>query len=123
MINNHKLLFNNSKDNDENWESWDLTINTEATTTGNKTVTIPLDLRPLKQGNGTNLFTVSIDWGDGNKDIITPPDSRNTSAYNTHEYTNVGIYTIKMRCSDYSKFYCSTVPSSKEEACYAVKCW
>ena len=88
-------------------EVWEITVNTEATTTGAKTTGIPISLY-----NQPGI-TVSVDWGDGTNSVLTQA-SYTDGDYtpSTHEYATPGTYTVQMKSTKWSKLYIDSLGSS-----------
>ena len=79
--------------NNEIIETWIYTVNTEATTSGAKISAIPFSLDTYP----TNKQQLTVDWGDGNIETLTPEDYTPTDpSASIHEYDEAGIYQIKV---------------------------
>ena len=69
-------------------EIWTFTVNTEATTSGEKTTGIPFNLY------GQSGVTLNVDWGDETTSRLTSADyTVSDSRASVHEYAEPGIYT------------------------------
>ena len=51
-------------------------------------------------------ITLTVDWGDGNVETLTSADYEfSNSTASEHTYANPGVYTIKIKSSDWSNTY------------------
>lgn len=83
---------------------WEITVNTEAKTSGAKTTGIPIYLynRPG--------IKITVDWGDNTSSILTK-ESYTGKDYtpSIHEYDKPGIYTVQMRSTKWNNIYIDTL--------------
>ena len=100
-------------------ETWEFTIDTEATTAGEKKTGIPFNLY------GQTGIQLTVDWGDNTTSTLTPSDytATDTSA-SVHEYTTAGEYTITIISNDWentyilSSYYNITNATNKDTSLY-----
>lgn len=79
---------------------WEITVNTEATTQGEKTTGIPFN---LYEQDGVSL---TVDWGDGTTSILTSDDyTFDDATASVHTYTQAGIYTISIQSKSWQNCY------------------
>lgn len=85
-------------------ETWEITVNTEATAQGEKTTGIPFNLY------GQDGVTLTVDWGDGTTSILSSSNYTASNAQaSVHEYAEAGIYTISVSSKQFSKCYLMTI--------------
>ena len=84
-------------------ETWTITVDTEATTAGNRKAAIPFNL--AAQTDQTNAV-LNVDWGDGTTSTLSKLNYTitNTNA-SIHEYENPGKYTITISSMDWNEVY------------------
>lgn len=81
-------------------ETWQFTVNTEATTSGAKTSSVPISL--YNQSDAV----VIVDWGDGTSSTLTSSDySQTNTTASVHEYAAPGVYTISVSSAYWAKKY------------------
>ena len=81
-------------------ETWEFTIDTEATTAGEKKTAIPVNLYGQ---TGIELF---VDWGDNTTSTLTPSDyTSSNSTASVHEYATAGEYTVTVVSNDWENTY------------------
>ena len=104
------------------WKSCDIspfifTINTAASTSGEKKGAIPFQLTG-------SAAVLSVDWGDGSFSTLKSSNYSSSSDYNAsiHTYSTAGTYTIKIFCTDWSKIsntnVCTSVGGSETSRYY-----
>lgn len=80
--------------------TWKFTVNTEATTAGEKTTGIPFN---LYQQPGVVL---NVNWGDGTKSRLTEADYLvDDSRASVHEYETAGTYQVSVKISGFKRAY------------------
>ena len=81
------------------WESWQFTVNTAATASGEKKTGIPFNLY------GQNGAVLNVDWGDGTTSRLTVADyaSQGDSSASVHEYETAGIYIVLVESKSWEK--------------------
>lgn len=83
-------------------ETWQFTVNTEAIAAGAKKTGIPFNLY------GQTDVKLSVDWGDGARDVVCSTDYPNgghDNVHSIHEYENAGIYNVTVKCDNPSIAY------------------
>lgn len=86
-------------------ETWQFTVNTEATAAGEKKTGIPFNLY------GQDSVVLTVDWGDGTTNRLTSADylglgyTINNSYASMHEYTVPGVYNIAVLMHSPSEAY------------------
>ena len=82
-------------------EIWEITVNTEATTSGAKTTGIPINLYSQPG------ITMTVDWGDGTESVLTSASysSASDSAPSVHEYATAGTYIVRMKSMKWKGVY------------------
>ena len=82
-------------------EIWEITVNTEATTSGAKTTGIPINLYSQPG------ITMTVDWGDGTESVLTSASysSASDSAPSVHEYATAGTYIVQMKSTKWKGAY------------------
>lgn len=85
-------------------EYWQFTVNTEATTAGEKRTGIPFNLY------GQNDVVLLVDWGDGTTSRLTSADYTaerplTLVSASIHEYSIAGIYTITVSSHNFDSCY------------------
>ena len=80
---------------------WEITVNTEATTSGAKTTGIPINLYSQPG------ITMKVDWGDGTESVLTSASysSASDSAPSVHEYATAGTYIVQMKSTKWKDAY------------------
>lgn len=87
---------------------WQLTVNTQATTSGEKTTGIPINL--VEQPN----VVLMVDWGDGSKTKLDSSMYTTTnSTASVHTYASPGIYTISISSRYWRSCNLLTIEGSK----------
>ena len=77
-------------------ETWQFTVNTEATAQGEKKTGIPFNL------HGQDGVVLSVDWGDGTNSVLSASDyAEDDSTASVHEYTDAGVYAIKVASANW----------------------
>ena len=87
---------------------WEITVNTEAKTSGAKTTGIPINL--YKQPG----ITMTVDWGDGTESVLTSASysSASDSAPSVHEYATAGTYIVRMKSTKWKGAYIDVLNST-----------
>ena len=82
-------------------EIWEITVNTEAKTSGAKTTGIPINLYSQPG------ITMTVDWGDGTESVLTSASysSARDSAPSVHEYATAGTYIVQMKSTKWKDAY------------------
>ena len=80
---------------------WEITVNTEAKTSGAKTTGIPINLYSQPG------ITMTVDWGDGTESVLTSASysSASDSAPSVHEYATAGTYIVRMKSTKWKGVY------------------
>lgn len=87
-------------------DAWQFTVNTEATTPGEKKTGVPLNLY------GQDGVTVTVDWGDGTESVLTPADfAKDDSTASVHEYAEAGVYTVAISSKKFPECYLLSIDS------------
>ena len=87
-------------------EIWKFTVDTEATTAGEKTTGIPFNLY------GQDNVILDVDWGDGTSSTLTSADyTSSDSRASVHEYASAGEYQVKIRSATWHKVRLLTIRS------------
>ena len=88
-------------------EIWEITVNTEATTSGAKTTGIPINLYSQPG------ITMTVDWGDGTESVLTSASysSDSDSAPSVHEYATAGTYIVRMKSTKWKDAYIEVLNS------------
>lgn len=80
-------------------DTWQFMVDTEATTQGEKTTGIPVNLY-----GQTSI--INVDWGDGTTSSLSASDYTETdNRASVHEYASAGEYTVTLSCSDWENTY------------------
>ena len=99
-------------------EVWEITVNTEATTTGAKTTGIPISLY-----NQPGI-TVSVNWGDGTNSVLTQASyTQGDYTPSTHEYANPGTYTLQIASTKWGNLYIDTLESYSTGSLTHLQCF
>lgn len=94
-------------DSGEETDEWQFTIDTEATTTGEKKTGIPFNLY------GQTGVELTVDWGDNTTSTLTPSDyTSSDSTASVHEYALAGEYTITVASSNWNDTYLLSLTST-----------
>lgn len=79
-------------------DSWSVTIDTEATSAGERMGQVPLCF-----GNGLS-GSMTVNWGDGTVEEYTP-ETACAGMYPEHEYETAGEYTVAVECCRFENLY------------------
>ncbi len=84
-------------------ETWEFTIDTEATTAGEKKTGIPFNLY------GQSGIELTVDWGDNTTSTLTSSNYTSSSSLSSiHEYTTAGEYAVTIQCNDWNNLIAMT---------------
>ena len=87
--------------------TWQFTVNTQATASGEKKAAIPFNLY------GQTGIELTVDWGDNTTSTLTSSDyTQSDATASVHEYASAGEYTITVTSNDWENTYISNVDES-----------
>ena len=92
-------------------EIWEITVNTEATTSGAKITGIPINLYSQPG------ITMTVDWGDGTESVLTSASysSDSDSAPSVHEYATAGTYIVQMKSTKWKNAYIDVLQNTNTD--------
>jgi hypothetical protein len=54
----------------------------------------------MTPSGGSSPYEIVVDWGDGNKDIISEINVDNMPAISKHAYNSAGDYNVEIKLTD-----------------------